>query len=403
MRAQLMPTQLTSGDRKILLMAAGVFVALLGLSALMIRGRSSDEDIPTVYSTGSGGCRAAFLLLRESGYRAETWERPLADLPAGRGITLILPDPATFPISAEKEKLSVFLRSGGRLIATGRFAGFYLPFNEERFAPVPAELWRPIPALSPSPITRAAPQITFAPQLYWGHAGKTVALYGDNKGAAVVEFKIGEGSVLWMSEATPLTNAGLKEKGNLEFFLAAIGEPGTARILWDEYVHGYERSRARGRNHPVIGWIALQLGLFAAAILITYSRRNEAVWTPALERRLSPLEFVRTLGSLYEHANAGVVAVEICYQRFRYLLTHRLGLSTNSSIHDLDRTLRERGNGIDSRFADTLTACESCRYDSQISPSAALRLVQALFDYAVRLKLIRSDKNQRGKNAWKQS
>lgn len=398
-----MRAQLTSGDRKILLIAAGVFVALLGLSALMVRGRSSDEDIPTVYSTGSGGCKAAFLLLRESGYRVESWERPLAGLPAGRGVTLILADPASFPVSAEKEKLAAFLRTGGRLIATGRFAGFYLPSNEEKFVPVPEEVWKPIPAVSPSPITRAAPQITFAPQSYWGRVGKAVVLYGDNNGPAVVEFKVGEGSVLWLSEATPFTNAGLKEKGNLEFFLAAIGQPGAARILFDEYVHGYEESKADGLNHPVIGWIALQLGLFAAAILITYSRRNEAVWMPVLERRLSPLEFVRTLGSLYEHANAGAVAVEICYQRFRYLLTHRLGLSTNTSIRDLDRALGERGDGIDTRFVETLTACESCRYDSQISPSGALRLVQALFDYAVRLKLIRSHTNERGNNAWKQS
>jgi len=398
-----MRAQLTPGDRKILFIAAGLFLALLGVSALIVQGRSSDEDIPSVYSTGSGGCKAAFLLLRESGYRVGTWEQPLADLPAGNGVTLIVADPTSFPVSAEKKKLEAFLKSGGRLIATGRFAGFYLPSNEQRFVPVPEEVWKPIPALSPSPITRAAPQITFAPQSYWGRVGKAVALYGDNNGPEVVEFKAGEGSVLWLSEATPLTNAGLKEKGNLEFFLAAIGQPGAARILWDEYVHGYEKSNAHGLNHPVLGWIALQLGLFAAAILITYSRRNEAVWMPAVERRLSPLEFVRMLGSLYEHANAGAVTVEICYQRFRYLLTHRLGLSTNSSIRDLERALNERGDGIDSRFVDTLTACEACRYDSQISPSAALRLVQALFDYALRLKLIRSHKTERGNNAWKQS
>jgi hypothetical protein len=398
-----MRAQLTSSDRNILLIAAGLFVALLGLSALMMRGRSNDEDIPSIYSTGSGGCKAAFLLLRESGYRVESWERPLADLPAGKGVTLILADPTSFPTSTEKEKLAVFLRSGGHVIATGRFAGFYLPSNEEKFVPLPQEVWKPIPALSPSPITRAAPQITFAPLSYWGRLDKAIALYGDNNGPVVVELKVGEGNVLWLSEATPLTNGGLKEKGNLEFFLAAIGQPAAARIMWDEYTHGYEESKKHGADHPVIGWIALQLGLFAAAILITYSRRNEAVWMPALERRLSPLEFVRTLGSLYEHANAAAVAVEICYQHFRYLLTHRLGLSTNTSIRDLDRTLSERGDGVDLRFVDTLTACESCRYDSQISPSAALRLVQALFDYAVRLKLVRSHKTERGNKAWKQS
>lgn len=56
--------QLTAGDRKVLLIAAAVFVALLGFSLVMIRGKGTDEDIPSVYSTASGGCRGAFLLLR---------------------------------------------------------------------------------------------------------------------------------------------------------------------------------------------------------------------------------------------------------------------------------------------------------------------------------------------------
>jgi len=401
-----MRSQLTAGDRKVLLIAAGVFVALLSLSFVMARGRSSDENVPSVYSTASGGCRAAFLLLRESGYRVDSWERPLADLPAGSGITLILADPASFAIKAEKDKLEGFLRSGGTLIAAGRFAGFYLPVHEAKSVATPNGLWRIIPALSPSPITRAAPEITLAPSLFWSGSGKTVALYGESdNGPAVVQYNFGQGKVLWLAEASPLTNAGLKEKGNLEFFLAAIGDPGANKILWDEYVHGYQQSGAAGKSHPVIGWIALQLGLFAIAILLTYSRRNESVWLPLSERRLSPLEFVRTLGFLYEHANAGGVAVEISYQRFRYLLTHRLGMSSNTSVNDLDRAVRERGAINDPKFAEALTTCESCRYDSRVAPTMALKLIQALFDYAVRLKLVPASERERegDKKAWKQS
>ena len=52
-------------------------------------------------------------------------------------------------------------------------------------------------------------------------------------------------------------------------------------------------------------------------------------------------------------------------------------------------------------FANTLSECESYRYDSSVPPKTALRLVQALFDYAVRLKLIRTQQGE--KKAWKQS
>jgi hypothetical protein len=81
-------------------------------------------------------------------------------------------------------------------------------------------------------------------------------------------------------------------------------------------------------------------------------------------------------------------------------LTRRLGLSVNATVNDLDRAVHERGFK-DSQFRDTLTACESCRYDLQVAPSTALRLVQSLFDFAVRLKLGRA--GERENNLWKQS
>jgi hypothetical protein len=396
-----MPLQLTTGDRKILLGAAGVFVALLLSTLLIARGVSSDQNVPSIYSSASGGCKAAFLLMQESGYQVQAWERSFDELPTGKGTTLIIAEPSGFSSHGESEELTQFLNTGGRVITTGRFAGFYLPANDEMPLPTAGSAWKHVAALSPSPITRAAPEITLAPRAYWRPAKGEVSLYGESDRPAVVEFKVGEGTVLWLADSTPLTNAGLKETGNLEFLLAAVGEPDGNKVLWDEYIHGYEHRTGGGRSRAVIGWIFLQLTLFGAAIIATYSRRSGALWTPEVERRLSPLEFMRTLGALYERANAASVAVDIWYQRFRYLLTRRLGLAINSSVRDLDRAVHQRGVLADKKFADTLMACESYRYDAKIAPSAALRLVQALFDYAVRLKLVRPQ--ERENKAWKQS
>ncbi|MBZ5652782.1 MAG: DUF4350 domain-containing protein [Acidobacteriia bacterium] len=389
-----MPLQLTAGDRKILLISAGVFLVLVAAALLLVRGTSSEQDIPSAYSAASGGCKAAFLLLQESGYRVQAWERPLSELTDPKGKTLVIVQPASFPPKEEREKLEQFLRSGGRLIAAGRFSGYYLPLNEATPNPLSGTTWRQIPALSLSPITRAAPEITMAPQGYWRPSSGAVGLYGETDKPVAVEYTIGEGKVLWLAEATPLTNAGLKETGNLEFLLAAVGSPDQSEVLWDEYVHGYETSAATSASSRVIGWIGLQLAVFAVAILLTYSRRSGPVWIPQDEVRLSPLEFVRTLGSLYEHAKAGNVAVEISYQRFRYLLTRRLGLSNNASVDDLGRAVRERWGLQDEEFTLALSESESCRYDPNVPASTALRLVQALFDYAVRLKLIRSPQGE---------
>ncbi|MGC2185820.1 MAG: DUF4350 domain-containing protein, partial [Terriglobales bacterium] len=174
-----MPLQLTAGDRKILLISAGVFLFLVGAALLLVRDSSSDQDIPSAYSATSGGCKAAFLLLQESGYRVQTWERPLNELTNPKGKTLVIVQPATFPPKEERDRLEQFLRSGGRLIAAGRFSGYYLPLNEATPDPLSGTTWRQIPALSLSPITRRVPEITMAPQGYWRPSTGAVGLYGE--------------------------------------------------------------------------------------------------------------------------------------------------------------------------------------------------------------------------------
>jgi len=287
------------------------------------------------------------------------------------------------------------------LIAAGQFAGYYLPINEAMPDPMSGTTWSRMTALSLSPITRAAPAITLAPQAFWQPGTGVVGLYGDSEKPVVVEYKVGEGKILWLAAATPFTNAGLREEGNLEFFLTGIEDSGPTTILWDEYVHGYQHASASTGTNRILGWIALQTVLFGIAILLAFTRRSGPIWIPEGEQRLSPLEFVHTLGLMYEHAKAGGVAVQISRQRFRYLLTRRLGLPVNSSVSELARAVRSRWAVPEQDFATTLSECESCQYDAKVPASTALRLVQELFDYEVRLKLVQAPQGE--KKAWKQS
>jgi hypothetical protein len=400
------PVQLTAADRKILLIGSGIFFLLLVVTVLLMGGGGSEQEIPTTYSTASGGSRAAYLLLKESGYKITTFEQPLRELGEGKGKTLILADPIAAAPKQDRDRLEAFLREGGHLIATGFLSSYYVPPGEASPDPLATE-WKSQPALYPSPLTRAAPEITMPSPAYWRADTGALSIYGDPDKPVVVKYQVGQGDVLWLAASTPLTNAGLKQKGNVEFLFAAVGGPGSTEILWDEYIHGYERSESPiSSSTRIIGWISLQLTLFAIVILLAYSRRSGPIWMPAAESRLSPLEFVRTLGSLYQRANAGCVAVDVCYQRFRYLLTRRLGLAVDAPIDELDRAVRERWsdpdkNGQEPRFAESLRECEACRYDPNVPPKQALRLVQTLFDYARRLRLtpIRGEE----KNAWTRS
>jgi hypothetical protein len=384
-----MSMKLGRGDREIVMIAGGVFLLVVTLSFIFTRGPGSSDEVTTTYSAGSRGAKAAYLLLKASGYNVERWENSLSDLPDPAGKTLVLAEPEGSPTAEERTNLTQFIEDGGTVIATGVFAGYFLPKNGAEPDPFEASVWRKLSAQSPSPITRAAPEITMAPVAKWNSRTFALPLYGDGENQRVVKYTLGKGEVIWWASATPLTNSGLREPANLEFFLACMGEANGRQILWDEYFHGYRRSLVATAERTPLKWMFLQLALFTLAILITFSRRSGPISIPPDEARLSPLEFVRTLGALYEQADASQVAVDISYHRFRYWLTRRLGMAGNASVEEMERAIRERWDVQDPHFGEILHACESVPYQTDLKPRAALKLVQSLDDFAVKLKLFR--------------
>ncbi|HZS95164.1 MAG TPA: DUF4350 domain-containing protein [Terriglobales bacterium] len=391
-----MPLKVSPKDRKLFLGVALVFALMVVGGALFAGHAGLKAEIPTTYSAGSGGAKVAYLLLQESGYKVVQWRRTLSELDERATSTLILADPEEASTREDKTHLQKFIADGGHVIATGVFATSYLPEGSSRFDPVEGMLWKKLPALSPSAITRQAPEITMAPEAYWSRAAFAVPLYGEDDRVRVAKYNFGKGQVIWWASATPLTNAGLREAGNLEFLLACIGE-GQREILWDEYIHGYRQSLSASIARSPLVWLVLQFSLLGAAVLFTFSRRSGPMFQPVGDVRLSPLEFVHTLGGLYERAGAGSVAVDITYQRFRYWLTRRLGLAGNASAADLQRAVEQRSILNDEHFAGTLRACESARYDTNLEPAQALQLIQELHEYTSRLKLFPSPRAEKEK------
>ena len=381
-----MPLRLSAADRKLFIGVAVIFGAMVVGGILFASKAGSKAEVPTTYSAGSEGAKAAYLLLQESGNPVSRWQRPLAELPDPAGKTLVLADPEEAPTRQDKKQVEKFISGGGHVIATGMFATAFLPTGSSLPDFVEGMLWKKERALSPSAITRQAPEITLAPQARWQSDDSATPLYGDEDNVRVVKYAFGKGEVMWWASATPLTNAGLREPGNLEFLLASIGDS-RREVLWDEYIHGYRETLGASLVRSPLLWLVLQCTLLATAILLTFSRRSGPVLQPIHDVRRSPLEFVQTLGGLYQRAGAGSVAVDIAYQRFRYWLTRRLGMAGNASADDLQRAVGQRSLLKDERFSATLRECESARYHTDLKPAQALSLIRALHDFAGRLKL----------------
>jgi hypothetical protein len=382
-----MPVAIDPADRKILIVAGAVLVLLIVASALLMPpGEQAGQGFPSTYSSASDGARAAYLLLKDLGYEVERWERPPTELPAeATGSVLIIADPSMAPGAREAESVRRFVESGGRVLFTG--AGVRMFFRNASAAEQPLEIeWKKFSARLPSAFTRGAEQIAMAPSASWTGDTGQFTLYGEKDFAVVVTWRLGKGRVIWWAAPTPLSNAGISRPGNLTLFLNSVAalfeedaaHAGPARIYWDEYFHGQRSSLWSYFRRTPVPWGLAQLGVLALAVFWTFGRRSGPVFVPAAVSRLSPLEFVDTLGSLYQRAGAAPAAVRVAYQRFRNLLTRRLGLPLAAPNAALEQGVRARLGWKETGLSDTLQRAERASRSAQLAGAEALEIVQAL-------------------------
>jgi Domain of unknown function (DUF4350) len=399
-----LPIKIEPGDRRLLIWA-GVFVFLIIIALVFVSPEQEESGIPSTYSAQSRGAKAAFLLLKETGYNVERWEQSPTGLPADPTHTvLVLASPFRAPTRDEKNALQIFLSHGGKILTTGENISSYLPDAdteaEELQAPSPKEYK---PQLL-TPLTRGG-AIQMSPAAYWkGPSTSSLAHYADEGRPIVVSYKVGQGEVIWWGGSTPLTNAAIAKSGNMALLLNSLGvtdrgrtdrdeahAAGSIHILWDEYFHSQQSSAySYMTDPPVISGLA-QCALVFIAMLFTFSRRNGPIHPLPQPSRLSPLEFIHTLGKLYHRANAVHSALAIPYARFRMLATRRLGINTDVPAAELAESVKNRMNYKDDSFAALLQQIETALHNPELKEAHALELAQQLNRHARNLKLISTE------------
>ena len=409
-----MSAVLDTGDRRLVIGAVIVMFLLLGLTYLIRPGERQDTiGTPSSYSAEWLGAKAAFLLLQQSGYRVERWDSPPQALPPNPTVTsdaaevasaaettLILAEPTDSASSEDRAAISRFVAAGGRLIAMGASGAAFAP--DASAEPIPSSDLTPIVshAAIPSPLNRKAPEITLVAPDKWNTLKPSqLAVYGEPGNPTVVSYKFGKGEVIWWAISSPLSNGSIRDKGNLGLFLNSVGPPSGSRILWDEYFHGERRSLTSYFAQTPLPWAGVQLIVVFAALLFTFSRHSGPIWVPAAESRLSPLEFVDTLGDLYQSAQAGSAAVGVSYQRLRLLLTRALSASAEMKLPQLTQLVHTSLGWPASEFLHTMSHAERAMRDINISDAEALAVVRTLHDYMNRLES--RPRNAKESRAWK--
>lgn len=386
-----MPIEIAPSDRKLLI--AGGSLLLFMLVAIAILSPPAvpfDSKLPSTYSSQSGGAQAAYRLLQALQYPVRRWESPPTELiGADTGnILLILAEPLQPPSDKERQALADFVEAGGHVLFTGANIKDYFA-DAEVSGDHPDPKFETLNPAFPNRITRDAGRVSMQRRASWGPlTAAQLSLYGLPDSSAVVSWARGDGEILWWAGSTPLTNSGITREDNLRFFLNSVANwSGDApyQIYWDEYFHGQRSSLWSYVRKTSLAWSVFQVGILALAVLFTFSRRSGPVYVPVEQSRLSPLEFVDTLGGLYERAGAASLAVSVSYSRLRTLLNRQLNLPSNTSDAQLVIAAEQRLAWKDSGLGVLLRRAGAARSAPKFSSHEGLEIVQELEQFAARL------------------
>jgi hypothetical protein len=155
-----MPASIDPGDRRLLLIGGAILLVLtVGLAFVGIDPQEQGVSIPSTYSSGSGGARAAYLLLQDLHYKVSRWERSPTELPSDpEDVVLILAEPLETPTKEEREALQGFVEEGGQVLFSGASIKSFFP-DANVNAEIPTLEWKTFPATFPSNYTFGAPKI----------------------------------------------------------------------------------------------------------------------------------------------------------------------------------------------------------------------------------------------------
>ena len=380
--------KIEKSDRRLLTWAALLLLPLI-IALAFLSQEEEESYVPSTYSAQTRGAKAAYLLLEDLGYRVERWEQSPTELPVQPVHTvLVLAGSYRPPSPQEKNALQTYLSQGGKILATGSNVWMYLPRAETEYEPLPAPTWKEYQPQLLTPITRGG-AIQMSPGAYWKDSSTAILVhYADENRPIVVSYKVGKGEVIWWAASTPLTNAAVNKSGNLALLLNSLGSATSVQVFWDEYFHGYRSSFSGYFYEKPVIYGVLQCLLVFIALLFTFSRRNGPIHPLPEPSRLSPLEFVHTLGRLYHRAHAAHSALAVPYARFRMLATRQLGINPDPPAAELARALRSRLRYKDDKLDQLLEQIENALRSPELSEKWALALAQQLAHQIQDLKLI---------------
>jgi len=205
---------------------------------------------------------------------------------------------------------------------------------------------------------------------------------GDSRGALLVDYPLGNGRIVILSDPYIFSNGGLVLRDNLQLAINLLTTT-EGLIAFDEYHQGKGTTR-----NALIGYfsgtpILPILGQLVALILVilwTTSRRFARPLPLKQIDRRSSLEFVASMAELQQRARAFDLAIENVYSRTRRVLARYAGMEYNSPRAEVAARVAARSS-LESRPLEVLMRqCEEAINGAPVTERQSLQLVRRLRD-----------------------
>ncbi len=299
-----------------------VGAAYWGLASLAARYFGPPMPRNSVFNSTPEGLSVWFDYLRGLG-RDPKVLRTFSVLPPGS--TIIVAGPFDrLPTRAESVRLARWVRDGGRVVAVGSQAGTLLTGLGLRATPATGKASRVEPSI-PSAYADGVSSVSPGADRLLSSQAAWVSQLHDSAGHVLLSAAVGDGEVLWLAGAYPVSNSGIgvADNARLAVLLSAV-LPGD--IYFDEYHHGFaddltvwDRLGSGGR------YAVIMIALGFVAIVLARGRRLGpplGVLEPPAARTAA---YIDSLAELYRKAGARGEALEALEDGLAHAIVRRHG------------------------------------------------------------------------------
>jgi hypothetical protein len=327
-----------------------VIIGIIGIidAKMRERFRVGVSIVPTTYSSDPDGAMAAYLLLKENGFKTTRWETPLIKIDSNVKVFFMLnseefsnygKDQMSSYLEDTKSinKVQEWVQNGGTLVVLGLEGKAVIYLKKSGFKKhwitnkLSNSEYSAIP--TPTPHTKGVKSLEGSSDLRLKIIGhEWLPILKDKYGVLAIVRPYGKGWMVAMVDASLISNKYLGKADNAIFiYRLAASHADTGNVIaFDEYDYGYGKDKTLWDHlNAPSQLVIIQVLLLIAVIMFGLSRRF-GLPLRSVRKEPSVGEYVTAMGETYRKAHATHIALETIFKDTLRRLANKVGAPANT-------------------------------------------------------------------------